>query len=83
MVKGDVKGLNWNGIINPLPGIIATQGIVAWYYDRVPKRTIVVRTGDKPCFENRCVLAHRAMQRTYRVWGGVVSGRRLTGESIE
>ena len=28
----------------------------------------MVRTGDKPWFDDQCVLAHRAKQRTYRVW---------------
>ena len=35
--------------------------------DRVPKRTIVVRTGDKPKCDNRCVLTHRAKPRAYTV----------------
>ena len=37
--------------------------------DRVPKRTIVVRTRDKPWFDDRCPLTHCAKQRTYRVRG--------------
>ena len=36
--------------------------------DRVPKRTILATTGNKPWFDDRCVLAHRAKQRAYRVW---------------
>ena len=28
----------------------------------------MVRTGDKPWFEDRCALAHRAKQRAYRLW---------------
>ena len=28
----------------------------------------MVRTGDKPWFDDRCVLAHRAKKRAYRPW---------------
>ena len=28
----------------------------------------MVRTGNKPCFDDRCVLAHHAKQKAYRVW---------------
>ena len=35
--------------------------------DRVPKRTIVVRTGNKPIGMNPCVF-YRENQRAYRVW---------------
>ena len=36
--------------------------------DRGSKRTIIVRTGGKPWFNDRCVLAYRAKQKEYRVW---------------
>ena len=36
--------------------------------DSFPKLTIVARTGDKPCFDDWCVLACRGKQRAYRVW---------------
>ena len=36
--------------------------------NRVPKWTIVVRTGYKPWLDDQCVLAHRVKQRAYRVW---------------
>ena len=48
--------------------------------DGVPKQTVVVRSGNKPWFDDRCVLAHRAMQRAYRVWR--IVGRRLIGRYI-
>ena len=34
----------------------------------VCKRTIVVRSGYKSCFDNLCVFDHRAKQRAYLVW---------------
>ena len=34
----------------------------------MPKRTIVVRTRDKPWYDDRCALARRAKQRVYKVW---------------
>ena len=35
--------------------------------NRVPKLTTAVRSGDKPCFKDRYVLAHRAKQSAYSV----------------
>ena len=46
--------------------------------NRVPKRTIMVRTGDKPWFDDQCILAHCAKQREYRVWSR--SRRRMDWE---
>ena len=31
-------------------------------------RTIVLRTRNKPWFDDRCALAHHAKQRAYRMW---------------
>ena len=50
--------------------------------DRAPKRMMVVRKGDKPWFDDRCVLVHRAKQRVY-IGCRVVAGRMLIGRSIE
>ena len=84
-----VKGLNWNRII-----IIFNEALLRVMRDKVPKQTIVARTGDKPWFVDRCVLAHRAKQRAYRVgrsrtqadWEGYRLARRraqLVYEDVE
>ena len=66
LVKGDVKGPNWNGIIkSPCPRSSLHEALLRVIRNRVHKRTIVVKTGDKPWFDDRCVLVHRAKQRAY------------------
>ena len=67
-VRGDVKGLNWIEIIrSPWPVLSLSEALLRVISNRVAKRTIVVKTGDKPWFDDWC-LAHRAKQRAYRVW---------------
>ena len=56
-----MKGLYWNGFIRPLARYLCLLCVIR---DRVPKRTIGVRTGD---LNDRCALARRAKQRAYRV----------------
>ena len=64
-----MKGLNWNGIIrSPCPVSSLNEAVLRIIADRVLKRTIVVKTGDKPWFDDRCSLAHYAKQRAYRLW---------------
>ena len=36
--------------------------------DRISKLMIVVRSGNKLWFDDRCVVVYRAKQRAYRVW---------------
>ena len=62
-------GLNWNGISRSFwPASSLNEALLRNIRNRVPKRTIVVRTGNKSWFDNRRVLAHRAKQRTYKAW---------------
>ena len=62
-----MKCLNWNGIIRfSYLTSSPNEALLRVIRDRVPKRTIVVRTGDKPWFDDQCVVAHRAKQRGYR-----------------
>ena len=69
LIGGDVKGLNWKEIVSsPCPVSSLTKTLMCITRDRVSKRTIGVRTGDKPWFDDRCVLAHRVKPRVYRVW---------------
>ena len=64
-----MKGLNWNEIIrSPCPLSSLNEAPLRGIRDRVPRWTIAVRTGDKPLYDDRCVLAYRAKQRAYRVW---------------
>ena len=63
LVRGDLKGLNWNHIIrSPCPVSSLNEALMRVIRDRVPNRTIVVRTADKTWFNDRCVLAYRARQ---------------------
>ena len=69
LVRGDAKGLNGNEIIRPLcPISILNEELLLFVRKRVPLRTIVVRTGNKPWFDEQCVLAHREKQGAYRMW---------------
>ena len=69
LVRGDVKGLNWNRIIrSPCPVLSQNEALLHVIRERVPKWTIVVRTGGKPWSDDLYVLAHSAKQRAYRVW---------------
>ena len=69
LVRGNVKGLNWTEIIRyHCPVSSLNETLLRVIRNRVLKQTIAVRMGDKPKFDNRCVLAHRAKQRAYRVW---------------
>ena len=69
LVREDVNGLNWNEIIrSPCPVSLLSEALLRVIRDRVPKRMIVVRTGDKLRFDYRFILAHRAKQRACRVW---------------
>ena len=64
-----MKGLSWKKIImSPSPVLTINEALSSGIPNRVPKRTIVVRTGNKPYFDNQCILAHCAKQWTYRVW---------------
>ena len=68
-MRGDVKGLNWNGIIRSLcPASLLSEALLRVIRGRVPNLKKTIRTGDKPWFDDRCSLAHRAKQRAYRVW---------------
>ena len=69
LVRGDVKGLIWNDIIRCLC-VVSTlnEGLLRSIRNRVHNRTIVVRTGNKPCFDDQCVQAHRGKQKACRVW---------------
>ena len=63
-----MKGFNWNELIRfPCPVSSLNETLLRVIRDRLLKRTIVVRTGDKCWFDYPCVLAHRAKQRAYRV----------------
>ena len=67
LVRGYVKSLNWNEIIRfPFPAL--SEALLCAIRDRVPKRTVMVRTRDKPWFVDRYVFARRAKHRAYRVW---------------
>ena len=61
MVRADVKGLNWNDVIRSFyPVLSLNEALLRVIRGRIPKRTIVVRTGGIIWFNDRCVLAHRA-----------------------
>ena len=60
LARRDVKSLEWNEIIRSLcPVTLLNETLLHILKDRVSKRTIVIRTGDKPSFDDRCVQAHR------------------------
>ena len=40
-------------------------------HNRVPKPTIELRTGNKPWFDDQCVLTHREKQRAYFGWSRI------------
>ena len=47
-VKMNVKGFNWNEIIRfPYPVSLLNEALLRVIRDRIPKRIIVVKTGDK------------------------------------
>ena len=69
LVRGVVKVLIWIGIISSNCSLsLINEALLRVFMDRVPKRSIMVRTGDELWFDDRCVLAHRVKQRAYRVW---------------
>ena len=69
LVRRGLKGLNWKGIIKcPCAVSSLNEALLRIFRDRVPKQIIVGETGDRPWFDDRCVLAHHAKQREYRVW---------------
>ena len=53
LVRENVKSLNWKGIIRS-PCLVSSLNQILWRVigNRVPKRTIVVRRGDKPWFDD-------------------------------
>ena len=64
-----MKGLNWNEIIRfPYSVSSLNEALLCVTRNRVSKQILVVRTDDKPWFDDRCVLAHSAKQRAYRMW---------------
>ena len=68
LVRGDVNGFDLNEIIRfPCPASLLNEAFLRVCRGNVPKRTLVVSTSDKPWFDDRCVLAHRAKQSAYRV----------------
>ena len=68
LVRRDVKGPNWNEITRfPCPISSLNESLLRVTGGKVSKQTIVVRTNDKPWFDGRCVFAHRAKKRAYRV----------------
>ena len=47
-----MKGLNWNGVIrSPCSVSLLNEALWLVIRERVPKRTIEVRTDDKPWFD--------------------------------
>ena len=52
------------------PSLVSTlnEALLCVIRNRVSKRTIAVRTGYKPWFNDLCVLAHLAKHRAYRVY---------------
>ena len=78
LVRGDVKCLNWNGIIESLcPVSSRNEALLLAIRDGVPKRTIVVRTEEKLWFEGRCVLEWGlSRSRKQAVWEEYRAGRR-------
>ena len=69
LVRRDVNGLNWNEILrSPCPVSTLNEALLRVLRNRVPKQTVVVRTVDKPWFDDPCALAHRAKHSAYRVW---------------
>ena len=69
LVRGDVESLDRNKIIRShCPVSSLNEALLRGIRDRVPKQTIVVRTEDKPEFDNPYVLVHSAEQRSYRIW---------------
>ena len=69
LVIGGVKGLHWKGILRSLCSLSTlNDALLGGILNRVPMRTIVVTTGNKPWFYDQWVLAHRAKQGAYRVW---------------
>ena len=80
-VREDMKGLNWNETIrSPCPVSLLNEALLRVIKNRVPKRTIVVRKGNKPWFDDRCVLL--TMQYKRHLECGVVVRYRLIGRSI-
>ena len=81
MVREDPKCVNWNRAIrSSCPVSSLNETLLRVIRDIVSKWTIVVRKGDKPCFDDRCVLDHSEVEHLeYQV----VAGSRLIGESIE
>ena len=55
------EGFNYIEIIRfPCSLFSLNESLLRVVRDRVPKQTIVARTGDKPGVDDRCVLVHRA-----------------------
>ena len=70
LVRGDVHGCNWNGIVRfPCSESSLNESLLRAIKDRVPQAELYLpfRTGEKPWFDDRCALANRAKQRAYRV----------------
>ena len=58
LVIEDIKNLNWNETIrSSCPVSLLRETLLRDIRNRVSKRTIEVRTGDKPWFDDGCVLA--------------------------
>ena len=52
LVRGNLKGLNWNGIIRSSFSLSSlNEALLRVIRDTFPRRTIVIRTDDKPCFD--------------------------------
>ena len=50
LVRGDVKDLNWDEIVrSPCRVSSLNEALLRVIRNRVSKRTIVIRPGDKPC----------------------------------
>ena len=66
--RGDAKVLTWNDIVrSPCPVSSLNEPLLRVIVYIVLKWTIVVRMGDKSCFDDRFVLALRAKHRAHRV----------------
>ena len=78
VIRG-LKGLNWNEILTCTVSSL-NEALLRVIRNRVSKRTIKIRTGDKPWFGDRRVLLHTAKQKTYRAW--IRSRAQAIGRSI-
>ena len=81
-VRGDVNCFNWNEFIrSTCPVSSLNKALLHVIRDRIPNRQFSFRRGDKPWFDDRGVLVHRAKQRGGHIEREVLVGRRLIENS--